>query len=597
MYLLVLIGGSSIFFMLTVEYRENKLLIENNRILMRNTVVKTLTNNIATKVTNYPLSADDINSSWNKLPLSFLANSEGEWIFPSRFLGSLDSNLSKLWTLYELDDEALDSVQTQLSLESKLRIKALNRIKKSLNDDDKSTVPQHVKTYFSLVENYQLSELEEIISNLRFLQLKDTERWNRELTQLIVFDGSRQIKSLSNYLFRNNQRLSKKDMNLAIKKIRSILEKANIDTSWFDTSTTELWTPNLTIDIKTLANYSILQNKWITIEADEKLVLLIPFSFESELNAVENQLKLQGILDDEDRLSIKEIDSNDKVKVLQNLPIIIKKPAWNRQLAKQNYFLMTKIVLTLIFMLSLFIVVAFVSYKNRKKMELVNLKENFINLVSHELKTPLASIRLMIETIQKRQSRNLSIKDYPDKIIEEVDRLWLMVDNILSLNQIKSGELELNIDSVNVKPLVQRVYDKFNEFQSKEIILRNNVDRILAYQVDPLLFELVIINLFSNAIKYCNKKTVCIEISASLNPNRILLTDNASGIKELNWNKIFDDFYRENKSKTKQGTGVGLSLCRQIMNIHKGSITVKKSDEKGTTWEIELPDIEKDGGI
>gem|GEM_PF-6051450 len=608
-YLLVLLGGISIFFMLSVEFREAKLLLENNQQLMRNTIVKTLTSNISDKLAGYPISSSSIDSNWNKLPLNFMANHKGQWIFPKRFSGEQKNSISTLWKYYELDrkpdNEANDELNTEsasnskklalenISNESKLRIKALRDVKLALKADDQLRIVQQVKNYFSLVENYQLPVLEEIISSLRFLQLEKNARWNSELIQLITFQGSSQITPLVDYIFKHNEKLSNKDVERSIEKIQIILENSNINASWFNQSARELWAPNLALNVNSLKNYSIIQNKWISVRTSEDLMLFLPFSTDVELEAVENTLKSQGILDNNDSLSISNALNDGVIKTVAELSFDIQRDAWRKQAEQQDYFFMIKIALTLTFIISLFIVVAFVSYKNKKKAEFIDLRENFINLVSHELKTPLASIRIMIETLQKRNDKNLSIKDYPDKIVSEVDRLWLMVDNLLSLNQIKSGELELNIDKVNLSSLIERVYEKFCEHQSSKLVFKNSVPEDCFNFVDPLLFELVIINLFSNSIKYCDKSEVKVEISFIPQKNTLIFLDNACGIKQADWNRVFDDFYRDTSTNSKQGTGVGLSLCRQIMKVHQGTITIKDSNKSGTSWAIELPGVDK----
>jgi len=586
-------GGFSILFMLTVEYREAKLLIKNNQFLMRNTVVKTLTANISDQLASYPLSSTDIDLNWKELPLRFMASHKGQWIFPNRFFGEQGNSLSELWRHYELDKDSDKLELSSLSNESELRINALLKLKLALKANDQSRLTQQIENYFSLVENYQLSTLEEIISSLTFLQLEKDARWNSQLIRLIIFQGSNQITPLIDYIFKRNNKLPREDIELSISKVQLILEDANIDASWFNQSVRELWEPNLDINIDSIKDNSIIENKWISMRISDDLLLFLPFSVEAELKTVENKLKSQGVLERDDSLSISRTQNYGVINTVAELPFEIQRVAWRKQAEQQSYFFMIKIALTLTFIISLFVVVAFVSYRNKKKTEFIDLRENFVNLVSHELKPPLASIRIMIETLQKRHDRSLSIKDYPDKIISEVDRLWLMVDNLLSLNQIKSGELKLNIDKVNLSSLVERVYEKFSEHQSKKMTFKNNLPVDCSCFVDPLLFELVIINLFSNSIKYCEKPEVKIAVSLNSQQNILILSDNACGIEPSNWTRVFDDFYRDTNTNSKQGTGVGLSLCKQIMKVHQSTIAIKDSNENGTTWFMVLPDFKK----
>ena len=574
-------------FMLTVEYREAKLLIKNNQFLMQDTLVKTLTTNISERVSKYPSSNMDINKNWHNLPLDIIVNYQGEWVFPFRFSGTNSNDLSELWLHYDLEK---NDKRTGLSDESELRVKALSQIKKALSKGDQVIIKQQLENYFSIVENYQLSALEEIIAGLTFLQLEKDFRWNSQLIQLIVFQGSHQIIPLVDYIFKNNDKLSRADIKLSISKIQQILESANLDVSWFNQTVDKFWLDGFNLDVNLLNDYSVIDGQWISIRISSEIVLILPFSIEEEVEKVELILKSQGVLDKSDQLTVVS-DNSMKIKNLVDFSIDIKRKKWEDQANKQNRFFWIKIILTLIFIVSIFVVLIFVSYRNKKKEEFIDMRENFINLVSHELKTPLASIRLMIETLQKRHDRELSISDYPTKIINEVDRLWLMVDNLLSLNQIKSGELKLAIDRINLNRLLDRIKEKFNEHLSKKLIFSNHIPDDFFCRVDPLLFELVIINLFSNAMKYCDKPFVQIDVRLNLEQNKLLFTDNACGIDQSNWERVFDNFYRDTRARSKQGSGVGLSLCRQIMKVHQSTITIIESDERGTIWGIGLPDV------
>ncbi len=598
-YLLVFAGGISIFLMLFTEYHEANKLIENNKVLMKSTVLKTLTNNVSSKLITNPLTISDIENNWQQLPLNFLASDGNHWIFPKRFQGVNSNDISSLWSLYNLSPNSqthIEDAKTSnkpvkttpkfIPKESDQRIKSLNKIKQALKAGDQTKVINLIESYFLLVENFQLSAIEEIISSLSFLLLEKNSRWNSQLIELIIFNGSHQVTPLIEYIFNQNNKLTRADLKRSIDYITQILESANIDSTWFNEATDALWKENPQINIDTLANNLIIHNSWISMNASDELMLLLPFKISTELKLVEEKLKSQGIFDQTDSISITSNNLNDTNILLSNLSFDIHRHSWEKRISQQEYFFIIKITLTVVFIASLFALIIFITYKNKKKTEFIKLKESFINLVSHELKTPLASIRLMIETLQKRHDKKLSLKNYPGKIIGEVDRLWLMVDNLLSLNQIKSGELKLNIDKVNVNSVLCRVCNSFNYNQPKKLNFKKNLNNIYI-NFDPLLFELVITNLFSNSIKYCDNAEVSIEISYSQEKSTLYLSDNACGINKSDWHRVFDDFYRS-ANNTKQGSGVGLSLCRQIMNIHKGSISIVNSDTTGTKWALQF---------
>ncbi len=574
--------------MLIVEHKQATQLIENNQLLMKNTVIKTLTNSIYDRLNRYPSSSKEIDTNWRAMPLDFLAMQKGKWIFPYRFTGKDNNQPSSLWKSYGLTSELTNELPKNTTIETIQRLKALSKIKASLINNAPQ-LNQHIENYFSLVENYRLSPLEEVISGLSFLQLSSDSRWNSELIEIYLFESSTQLTSLTEYLFKQNSIFSESDINLTVKKIRALLEDANIYSGWFDQSALELWKTNPELVVATLQTHSLIQNQWISVKNSSGLVLFLPFAIEDELVLVKNTLVSQGILTKDDSILLNANQISETEDTIEKLPYQISRTIWDKQIKQQKYFFVIKIILSLIFIACLVILMSFIFYKNRKKMEYLKLQENFITLVSHELKTPLASMRIMLETLHKRNSKKLSIKDYPKRIINEVDRLWLMVDNLLSLNQIKSGEFALNIDRINLSKLVNRIFEKFKEQLPENLVLDNKLPEQCICMADAILFELVFINLFSNSIKYCNQPIVQIKISLNRHNNTILFADNGSGISPSNWENVFNQFYRESSSNTKPGTGIGLALCRQIMQLHKGDISIQKSDVTGTVWSIVRP--------
>ncbi|WP_444997353.1 sensor histidine kinase [Aliikangiella sp. IMCC44359] len=588
-----MLGGFSILFMLTVEYKESKKLIINNQFLMKNTVIKTMAKRVSEQLNNYPDNLNDLHTNWRKLPLNISISHKNQWIFPKRFSGKMINTPSQLWEAYKLEGE-LEKMNNELQPETRQRVEILNQINISLKTKNPTDTSKLTKTYFNLLENYHLSAIEEIISRLAFLQLGEKYRWNNQLIDLLVFQGYKQLPSISDYIFQQNNKLSIADIKLSISKTQSILENTNINSDWFNQSAQALWKTDLAINSEPFKHLSLIDNQLLYYKTKENLAYLVPFNIENELKEVEKILKSQSILGDEDTISIKDnLKQQQRAHPIEDLDYIINHSLWKKQHQQQTQFFIIKAILSITFILSLIITVIFITYRNKKKIEFINLRENFINLVSHELKTPLASIRIMIETLQKRNNRKLSIKNYPEKIISEVDRLWLMVDNLLSLNQIKSGKLNLNITQTNLTQLFNRVYANFKENSSVELNVNNKLPEKFYSQFDPILFELVFINLFSNAIKYCKHPQINIEISINKEQNQLYFTDNACGIPTVLWNEVFDDFYREDINKSKQGTGIGLSLCKQIMNIHQGDIAIKNSSDAGTCWMLTLPKIEK----
>lgn len=589
--------GSAILLVNTNEYKNAQELVEDNKRLIEKTVRKTLSYNLNIESLKYPSSLNDIDAKWKELIPNFSLFENKKLIYPLRFKGLDNKGLSPLWMTYQVDGNNLLSQDGLISTNTLSRNKVLSSIKKLLaleTENDRLGLEENIREYFDLLANFQLEPIEEIISMLAFLKLHDKSRWNDKLVESIVFSGSTHFQPIIHYLFRQNSQLSKADAKKIIKFLQVILEQTNINLTWLHSNTKAFFDDSLNIDLSRKSNILISKNL-VIIKRNNKInlnisTLALPISLLSEIEDVKKTLVNQGILEKLDTIILTDIRSNTS---LENLEINVYRSTWiNQRTDIRNYFIF-KIGFTLLFVMALIVMVFFISLQNKRKLEHINLKENFLNLVSHELRTPLASIRLMTETLKKRNDRRLDIKDYPLKIIGEVDRLWLMVDNLLSLNQIKSGELHLNISEVFLVPLINRVADRLSESSSQKFNLKLDVLPDFTIQVDQTLFELVIVNLISNSVKYCDKGTCEINVFIDKDRDSIMIVDNACGIDEKNKLKVFDDFYRIKQEGNVKGTGVGLSLCAQILKLHRGNITIYHSNSNGTTWEIKLPGSKK----
>ena len=583
--LLVLMIGLAIISMLLLEHQRALKLVENNQSLMKNTVLKTLRIQLNNKLLGFPQSVEELDRNWKSLSSNFFAFSNNLRVYPNLFAGVDNEQMSPLWQTYETLDSKL--TQTQESL---LRIKAILDIQKELaNNEPKSiNLNKKIDHYLSLIENNQLSPLEKIISVLRFLQIRKDSRWNDQLIDLFVFSGSKKVIPISRYLFKQNNHFSKKDITLVINQLRAILELTQLDLTWFNKKVNGLWFEDITTSPTLVKGNSIVKGKWFVIEHENNLKTLIPFDYKTEMLEVEITLKKQNILDPSDQITFSEDGLSETNIHLNDLQVDIVRNRWIQQIDNLKHFLIVKLLLAISFILAFLTILFFVNNHVSRKLKYLSMKDDFLNLVSHELKTPLASIRIMTETLSKRSERNLSIKDYPNKIIDEVDQLWLMVDNLLSLNQIRSGELQLNIDKIELSSMIERVKTKIAVTTTKNISLTLSLPDHYYIFVDSNFFELVLVNLLSNAIKYSKHKEIDVELSID-NNNDILIKDNGCGIEERLWPQVFNDFYRVPTTSNQQGTGIGLSLCRQIMKIHKGDIEIIDSSEGGTVWRLSLP--------
>lgn len=227
----------------------------------------------------------------------------------------------------------------------------------------------------------------------------------------------------------------------------------------------------------------------------------------------------------------------------------------------------------------------------QKKQELR--KNNFIGMVSHELKTPLTSLKAYVQMLHAwaRKRKDQFTAGALAKMEKQVKKMGTMINGFLSLAQVESGKIQLNMSNFDLNELIK---------ESVEETLLLNPDRIISFypkeiimlQADPDKIEQVIINFLSNAIKY-SPGNGQISISAQVVDDivEVRVQDKGLGIAREDIDKLFDRYYRvENKHTEKiPGFGIGLYLCAEIIKHHNGKIWVESKPEKGSEFYFCLP--------
>ncbi len=226
-----------------------------------------------------------------------------------------------------------------------------------------------------------------------------------------------------------------------------------------------------------------------------------------------------------------------------------------------------------------------------RKLETV--RSDFIANASHELKTPLTSIKGFIETLlegaldDKENNRNfLAI------IQEHAERLNNLVNDLLSLSHLESKEITLEKKDINLRQLVEGVISGFkSQLRKKNIEAKNELPANLSIKADKNKIEQVFTNLIDNAIKF-NKEEGFIRIhSQDVNGKiKIVVEDSGIGIPEKDLSRIFERFYRVDKARSRElgGTGLGLSIVKHIIELHKGSVGVESVEGFGSKFWIIL---------
>lgn len=227
---------------------------------------------------------------------------------------------------------------------------------------------------------------------------------------------------------------------------------------------------------------------------------------------------------------------------------------------------------------------------NQQK-ELATIKNDLISNITHEFKTPIATVATAIEAIE-----NFNVLDDKEKTQKylalssiQLKKLHQMVEKLLETATLDSEQLLLKKETIDVVEMTERIVNKHQLLANKkELVFSSNLQPIYL-NIDVFHFENVISNLIDNAIKY-GGKSIEININSILKSTEITIADDGNGIEKNQQEKIFDKFYRVPKGNTHdvKGFGIGLYYCKKIIEKHRGIITLS-SDKKQTIFKITMP--------
>ena len=222
------------------------------------------------------------------------------------------------------------------------------------------------------------------------------------------------------------------------------------------------------------------------------------------------------------------------------------------------------------------------------------LKNDFINNMSHELKTPLATISLAVDSLRHPDLDKKEISSLADTIRSEQNRILGHVERVLQVAQSSKGSLPMDRSIINFNELIHETVEelKLLAAEKEALISIADIDPTLSVKGDRLQLKEAIQNIVENALKYC-AATPKIDISFSATSDEVTLhiTDNGIGIAPEDHNRIFEKFYRATTGNIHdiKGFGLGLTYSKNVIESHGGSIELESSINAGTTFRISLP--------
>jgi two-component system phosphate regulon sensor histidine kinase PhoR len=227
-----------------------------------------------------------------------------------------------------------------------------------------------------------------------------------------------------------------------------------------------------------------------------------------------------------------------------------------------------------------------------KKLE--QIRTEFVSNVTHELKTPLTSIRGFVETLRSGAVKDADVTAQFLEIIDiEVERLTMLINDILQLSEIENNHSDTNIGTHNLTDIITEVISILQSSADKKSIkLTVEAAPKIAIQANRDRIKQMLINLIDNAIHY-NVENGSVRIKAVKAEGRLVISvaDSGIGIAQQHLSRIFERFYRVDKGRSRNmgGTGLGLSIVKHIVNLYDGDIQVESEPGMGTRFIVQLP--------
>ena len=223
-------------------------------------------------------------------------------------------------------------------------------------------------------------------------------------------------------------------------------------------------------------------------------------------------------------------------------------------------------------------------------------RQEFVSNVSHELKTPLSSIKVLSDSVLLQDPDTVPKEMYVEfleDINSEVDRMTAIINDLLTLVRLNRQEVPLNPQPVVISDMVEDIVKRLTPIADAEgIELNYTKAKSVTAEVNETKLSLAISNLIENGIKYNSENgKVSVTVDADHQNAFITVSDTGIGIAEEELNKIFDRFYRVDKNRDRQtgGTGLGLAITRSAVLMHNGSIKVSSAENEGTTFVVRIP--------
>lgn len=227
----------------------------------------------------------------------------------------------------------------------------------------------------------------------------------------------------------------------------------------------------------------------------------------------------------------------------------------------------------------------------------IQARDEFVSIASHELKTPITSLKMQIQMMLRGINVEKQQTPSPEKLFKaltssfnQIDRLTVLIEDLLDVTRIETGKLTYKFEKVDLSLMVKEIMERFSEeAKYAKIEFKLHLEEEVMTFCDRYRIEQVLVNLISNAIKYGSNNLIEVSVYQENDMAIIIVKDNGMGIAKDMQSKIFERFERAISSTNISGLGLGLYITKQIIDAHQGSIAVESELNHGSTFKVCLP--------
>ncbi len=476
------------------------------------------------------------------------------------------------------------------------RLRLLAQARAALAAKSPRPIEVSVRAFLEHRARYLLGPEDELPTVLSLLEALLTETHpSPDLLRLVLVDGvggPTPVEGLQRSLLRGLGRLTLADQRWACATVASLSQRAGLSSSALEARCRERVgraEPPPPFQGLTPGRWLVRRGDggWaVSVSGSTIRGLALSQSF--FLAAITAPLQQQGLLEKDARLSLRA--PGDRVP-WKDLRVEVSSPRSLAAEAARTRAFRLKSALVVVCLALGFAIAAVAVVAQRRKLALVEMKSDFVSTVSHELRTPLAGLRVMAETLERKLEGHEAARDWPQRLVREVDGLSFLVENLLSFNRLDKGRWTPRTRPLALEELRPALEDEAKAYGAAQVALElvGFEQRLTA---DPELLTILFRNLVRNACRYNARDPVSVRLAARAEGEDVVVEvrDNGVGVPRASWESAFEAFerLRSEQGRGGGGSGLGLALCRRIARLHRGDVRIKASSDEGTTFEVRL---------